>query len=214
AVNVQRPKDQGGAEVKAVYIDTEGTFRPDRIKQLAEGIGAVPEKVLKNMVSNSHTTDKDIIPFRASLEEDKEKRRQYLNNVENLKISSKLKKRIKEDEEQREKHRQKFGDAQIYQPHEVVGGTYYDPQLEDDEWIIREKIDAREEYKEYLKRPHWQKTRLKKLESVGWQCESCGDTETELHVHHLTYKTKGRERLKDLKVLCRHCHTDAEANKY
>jgi len=33
AVNVQLPKDKGGLEANAVYIDTEGTFRPERIIQ-------------------------------------------------------------------------------------------------------------------------------------------------------------------------------------
>jgi DNA repair protein RadA len=49
AVNVQLPKEKGGANGKAVLIDTEGTFRPKRIKQIAEGLGANPEKVLKNI---------------------------------------------------------------------------------------------------------------------------------------------------------------------
>jgi DNA repair protein RadA len=50
AVNVQLPKEQGGLDGKSVFIDTEGTFRPERIRQIAEGIGAVPEKVLKNVL--------------------------------------------------------------------------------------------------------------------------------------------------------------------
>src|SRR3989338_5636540 len=33
----------------AVYIDTESTFRPERIKQIAEGHGLDPEKVLKHI---------------------------------------------------------------------------------------------------------------------------------------------------------------------
>src|SRR3989344_5040728 len=49
AVNVQLPPEQGGANGKAVFIDTEGTFRPARIKQIAEKIGADGEKVLKNI---------------------------------------------------------------------------------------------------------------------------------------------------------------------
>ncbi|MBU1104044.1 MAG: DNA repair and recombination protein RadA [Nanoarchaeota archaeon] len=62
AVNVQKPKDQGGAEGKAVYIDTEGTFRPERIKQIAEGIGASPEKVLKNiLVARAFNSDHQIL---------------------------------------------------------------------------------------------------------------------------------------------------------
>ena len=47
AVNVQLPIDKGGANGKCVFIDTEGTFRPARIKQIAEGLGANPEKVFK-----------------------------------------------------------------------------------------------------------------------------------------------------------------------
>ncbi|MBU0977988.1 MAG: DNA repair and recombination protein RadA [Nanoarchaeota archaeon] len=62
AVNTQLPKDQGGIEGKAVYIDTESTFRPDRIRQIAEGIGANPEKVLKNiLVARAFNSDHQIL---------------------------------------------------------------------------------------------------------------------------------------------------------
>lgn len=62
AVNVQLPKEQGGANGKAVLIDTEGTFRPQRIRQIAEGIGANPEKVLKNLlVARAFNSDHQIL---------------------------------------------------------------------------------------------------------------------------------------------------------
>ena len=62
AVNVQMPKESGGADGKAVFIDTEGTFRPDRIRQIAEGIGAAPEKVLKNiLVARAFNSDHQIL---------------------------------------------------------------------------------------------------------------------------------------------------------
>jgi DNA repair protein RadA len=62
AVNVQLPKENGGANGKAVYIDTEGTFRPERIKQFAQGIGANPEKVLKNiLVARAFNSDHQIL---------------------------------------------------------------------------------------------------------------------------------------------------------
>ncbi|MCH7567883.1 MAG: DNA repair and recombination protein RadA [Nanoarchaeota archaeon] len=62
AVNVQLPKDKGGANGKAVYVDTEGTFRPDRIRQIAEGIGANPEKVLKNiLIARAFNSDHQIL---------------------------------------------------------------------------------------------------------------------------------------------------------
>ena len=62
AINVQFPLDRGGINGKAVYIDTEGTFRPSRIKQIAEKIGANPEKVLKNIfVARAFNSDHQIL---------------------------------------------------------------------------------------------------------------------------------------------------------
>ena len=62
AVNVQLPLEKGGANGKAVYIDTEGTFRPDRIRQIAEGLGAQAEKVLKNIfVARAFNSDHQIL---------------------------------------------------------------------------------------------------------------------------------------------------------
>jgi len=62
AVNVQLPKESGGSNGKAVYIDTEGTFRPDRVRQIAEGLGANSEKVLKNiLVARAFNSDHQIL---------------------------------------------------------------------------------------------------------------------------------------------------------
>jgi len=62
AVNVQLPKDKGGAGGKSVFIDTEGTFRPARIKQIAEHLGANPEKVLKNiLVARAFNSDHQML---------------------------------------------------------------------------------------------------------------------------------------------------------
>ncbi len=62
AVNVQLPIEKGGAEGKAVYIDTEGTFRPERIRQIAEAKGANPENVLKNiLVARAFNSDHQIL---------------------------------------------------------------------------------------------------------------------------------------------------------
>jgi len=41
---------QGGGEGKAIYIDTEGTFRPERLGPIAEKYGLSPEGVLDNVV--------------------------------------------------------------------------------------------------------------------------------------------------------------------
>jgi DNA repair protein RadA len=62
AVGVQLPVESGGANGKAVYIDTEGTFRPERVRQFAEGIGANSDKVLKNiLVARAFNSDHQML---------------------------------------------------------------------------------------------------------------------------------------------------------
>jgi len=46
---VQLPKEKGGLDGHAFYIDTENTFRPERIKQMAEGYELDPEEVLSKI---------------------------------------------------------------------------------------------------------------------------------------------------------------------
>jgi len=61
-VNCQLPKEKGGAAGKAVFIDTEGTFRPERIKQFADGLNLDPQKVLKNiLIARAFNSDHQIL---------------------------------------------------------------------------------------------------------------------------------------------------------
>ena len=63
------------------------------------------------------------------------------------------------------------------------------------------------DYSEKLKSPKWQKKRLEVLNRDSFTCCKCGDTETELHVHHLKYTKEPYDAdLKDLETLCKHCH--------
>ncbi|KAF1320479.1 DNA repair protein rad51, partial [Globisporangium splendens] len=48
-VTCQLPVDRGGGEGKALYIDTEGTFRPQRLVAIAERYGLDGESVLDNV---------------------------------------------------------------------------------------------------------------------------------------------------------------------
>jgi DNA repair protein RAD51 len=48
-VTTQLPLEQGGAEGKAMYIDTEGTFRPERLVEIAEKYGLDGQDVLDNV---------------------------------------------------------------------------------------------------------------------------------------------------------------------
>jgi DNA repair protein RadA len=50
AVMVQLPKEKGGLSAKALYIDAEGTFRPERIVSMARYRGLDPEQALENII--------------------------------------------------------------------------------------------------------------------------------------------------------------------
>jgi len=58
SVTVQLPEDKGGLKAKAFYIDTEGTFRPERIMKIAKRFGLDTKEVLKNIFySRVYNTD-------------------------------------------------------------------------------------------------------------------------------------------------------------
>ncbi|OLY80664.1 Meiotic recombination protein DMC1/LIM15-like protein [Smittium mucronatum] len=49
-VTTQLPLQMGGGNGKAAYIDTEGTFRPDRIREIAERFGLDSNIVMDNII--------------------------------------------------------------------------------------------------------------------------------------------------------------------
>lgn len=57
-VNVQLPPERGGLNGAALYIDTENTFRTERIVQMARHLGLDPEEVAKNIIyAEAYTSD-------------------------------------------------------------------------------------------------------------------------------------------------------------
>ena len=61
-VNVQLPREKGGLDGRAVYIDTENTFRPERILSMAAGAELDPEGALRNiLVARSYNTDQQLL---------------------------------------------------------------------------------------------------------------------------------------------------------
>ena len=50
AVTAQMSKEDGGGGGKVIYIDSEGTFRPERIYKISERFGLEPEDVLNNII--------------------------------------------------------------------------------------------------------------------------------------------------------------------
>ena len=62
AVNVQRSSEEGGLSATAIYVDTEGTFRPERLEDMAEAYGMDKKKVLKNVVwARAYNSDHQIL---------------------------------------------------------------------------------------------------------------------------------------------------------
>ncbi len=62
AVNVQLPKENGGLAGHAIWIDTEGTFRPSRIEQLAISKGLDPKQALQNIkIGRAYSSDHQIL---------------------------------------------------------------------------------------------------------------------------------------------------------
>ncbi len=62
AVNVQLPKEKGGLDGKVIFIDTESTFRPERLAQIAEAAGLNAEEALANVfVARAYNSDHQVI---------------------------------------------------------------------------------------------------------------------------------------------------------
>ena len=61
-VTVQLPVEQGGLDGGALYIDTENTFRPDRIKQIAPKFGLNPEEALRRIIfAEAYTSNHQMV---------------------------------------------------------------------------------------------------------------------------------------------------------
>ena len=70
--------------------------------------------------------------------------------------------------------------------------------------------NAKEEYRQKLLDPRWQKMRLQVYERDGFRCRSCGGEEATLHAHH-TYYRYGADPWdyppSSIITLCADCHT-------
>jgi len=62
SVNVQLPLDRGGLNGKVIYIDTENTFRPERIIQMADKMGLDSNTTLKNIkIARAYNSDHQML---------------------------------------------------------------------------------------------------------------------------------------------------------
>lgn len=62
AVNAQLPEEDGGLDQGVIFIDTEDTFIPKRVKQMAEARNMDPDEVLDNIfVARAYNSDHQIL---------------------------------------------------------------------------------------------------------------------------------------------------------
>jgi len=61
SLNVQLPEEKGGLNGNCMFIDTEATFRPDRVSQMAKSLKLDPIQALKNIfVARAYDSDHEI----------------------------------------------------------------------------------------------------------------------------------------------------------
>lgn len=64
------------------------------------------------------------------------------------------------------------------------------------------------EYRAYLASPEWRRFRDRMLGEANYRCADCGLRVADAEVHHLHYRTLGREQPGDVIVLCPACHSE------
>ena len=74
-VNVQLPEDEGGLEGEAIFIDTENTFRPERIIQMSEAVGIDGKDALKKIhVATAFNSNHQMMLVEKAIEMAKDKK--------------------------------------------------------------------------------------------------------------------------------------------
>lgn len=74
------------------------------------------------------------------------------------------------------------------------------------------KPEQSAQYRDHLTSEKWRKFTPHAIVAKGGKCEVCGSF-MGLQVHHLHYKSLGREMLCDVKVVCQLCHPQADADR-
>ncbi|MFK5970086.1 MAG: HNH endonuclease [Candidatus Marithrix sp.] len=84
-------------------------------------------------------------------------------------------------------------------------------EKEDDEYKKLLKYHKTLPYAGYLKTKHWKHFRKEAIIFYQNKCQLCGlieDNSYNLHLHHNSYKNRGRETFNDVILLCSNCHQD------
>ena len=68
-------------------------------------------------------------------------------------------------------------------------------------------------YDKYIKSESWANKRAFALYKANYTCQHCKEQGKNLEVHHKHYDTLYRERLNDVEVLCKSCHSNADRRR-
>jgi hypothetical protein len=71
----------------------------------------------------------------------------------------------------------------------------------------------KQRYTAHINGPYWAELKRKVIKRRGHKCERCDQSECCLDLHHKHYKTFGKERQKDVMLLCRPCHRIEDADR-
>jgi 5-methylcytosine-specific restriction endonuclease McrA len=61
-------------------------------------------------------------------------------------------------------------------------------------------------YRAYCASPEYRRFRARLRKVTLGLCQRCNQKHKEMHIHHLHYLTVGKERLHDVRYLCKPCH--------
>jgi hypothetical protein len=75
------------------------------------------------------------------------------------------------------------------------------------------RSDFPDRYVQHLSSSEWKSLRCKVIEQRGNKCERCGQRSESLSLHHLHYRSLGREQLEDVALLCHECHLGADLER-
>lgn len=71
----------------------------------------------------------------------------------------------------------------------------------------------KQRYAEHLRSDYWRQLKQKVAKRRGHKCERCKSSDKPLDLHHEHYKNFGKERQKDVLLLCRECHHEKDAER-
>jgi len=71
----------------------------------------------------------------------------------------------------------------------------------------KKSSNRKENYIRYINSREWQSKRTTILKRDGYLCQQCGSN-SNLDVHHITYKRFTNENQNDLITVCRYCHNE------